>query len=77
MWNSKLKKNLTLYISVAVKMDVKLKTRKVNVRKETKSSRGHTDSFLNQKFIFNTGPDSKPSSLPPSKNENKVAISYR
>jgi len=70
-------KNLTVRISVTVEMDVKLKTRKVNVRKETKPSRGHTGSFLTHKFIYNTGPVSKPLSLPRSKNENKVAISYR
>jgi hypothetical protein len=70
-------KNLTLNISVTVESDVKLKTRNVKVRKETKPSRGHTVSFLTQKFIYNTGPVSNPLSLPPSKNENKVAISYR
>jgi len=75
MWISKLK-NLTLYISVTLKTDVKLKTRKVNVRKETQPSRGHAVSFLTHKFIYITGPFSKPLYLPPSKNENKVAISY-
>jgi hypothetical protein len=57
-------------------MDVKLKTRKVNVRKETKPSKGHTVSFITHMFIYNTGPVSKLLSLLRSKNENKVAISY-
>jgi hypothetical protein len=58
-------KNLTLHTSVTVEMDGKLKTRKVNFRKETKPSRGHTVSFLPHKFIYNIGSFSNPLYLPP------------
>jgi len=44
---------LTLHISVTVEINVKLKTRNVNIRKETIPSRGHTVSFLTHKFIYN------------------------
>jgi hypothetical protein len=73
MWISKLK-NLTLHISVTLETDVKLKTRKVSVRKETQLSRGNAVPFLAHKFIYNTGSFSKPSYLPPSKSRDKLSM---